>query len=363
MNMTFGYLGSKLTKWTSLIAKLHIAEKYTKLNYSPYAYPSPELSEEEWELLYKIIGNEIKSLDELEDWFNGSIMLRPYEKGYESLLKIAINESYVAEARQQIKRNYKNRSFHIDDSIRQNPYQDCINWLYEDLYKLEQITIYETENYELHTIDRFEKCYVANPEGFSFNTEEQLKNLKSYYTNDCSHSFIIYYDARTMQPFFQEDKETGAHLLKEVSQFKLKKGTVYYKFTRTVKPDLDDTVSIGKTLVINADTFPGYFKITGETYIREQKTHTDRRYQFVINRAAISTDTNITLQADGEPTTFSMKIDVMTPPNELMMELRQFDVEEDTNNGGFRIIPQNNRYNYTPVDIDLEEEIDNPEMY
>jgi hypothetical protein len=34
-----------------------------------------------------------------------------------------------------------------------------------------------------------------------------------------------------------------------------------------------------------------------------------------------------------------MKIDVMTPPNELMMELRQFDVEEDNENGGFKIIP------------------------
>jgi hypothetical protein len=45
--MTYGFLNSKLTKWTSLIAKLHITEKYAKLNYSPYAYPSPELTDEE----------------------------------------------------------------------------------------------------------------------------------------------------------------------------------------------------------------------------------------------------------------------------------------------------------------------------
>jgi hypothetical protein len=52
MNMTYGWLNSKLSLYTSIITKLNLANKYGKLNYSIYAYPSPELSEEEWETVF-----------------------------------------------------------------------------------------------------------------------------------------------------------------------------------------------------------------------------------------------------------------------------------------------------------------------
>jgi len=38
----------------SAIAKITVRNKYYKLNYSPYAYPSPELTEEEWDLIYEV---------------------------------------------------------------------------------------------------------------------------------------------------------------------------------------------------------------------------------------------------------------------------------------------------------------------
>jgi hypothetical protein len=34
-----------------------------------------------------------------------------------------------------------------------------------------------------------------------------------------------------------------------------------------------------------------------------------------------------------------MSIDVLPPPNEVMMELRQFDVTEDEDYGGTKILP------------------------
>ena len=169
-----------------------------------------------------------------------------------------------------------------------------------------------------------------------------------------------------MQPFFKENRD-GYHVIKEQTEDEtliLKEGTVYYKWSRTIKPKLDETSLIGKTLVINANTFPTNFKIVGETYIREQKTQKDSRYQFVINRAAISNQTNIELQADGDPTTFSMTIDVLSPPNEIMMELRQFDVDEDTTCGGTRIIPQSSKYSYTPTLLETKNvQIENDEIF
>jgi hypothetical protein len=46
-------------------------------------------------------------------------------------------------------------------------------------------------------------------------------------------------------------------------------GTPYYKFTRTIQhKKADDNSVLGKTYVIDADTFPGEYKIVGETYMR-----------------------------------------------------------------------------------------------
>ena len=138
----------------------------------------------------------------------------------------------------------------------------------------------------------------------------------------------------------------------------LKQGTVYYKRSRTIDEDVNDITFIGTDLSIDVDTFPGEFLIVGETYIREQQTGKDRRLQFIVNRAAISASTKIQLQAAGNPSTFSIDVDVLVPKSDKksMIELRQYDVEEDKLEGGFKIVPQNKRHAYTPT-MQVREEI------
>lgn len=157
-----------------------------------------------------------------------------------------------------------------------------------------------------------------------------------------------------------------ADIVFEVSdEFTLKLGTVYYKWTRTVKrKEYKDDDILGRTLVIDAETFPGVYRIVGETYIRNQKTGKDQRYQFTIFNANVSSDTSITLEAEGDPTTFSMQIDVLTPPNDIMMELKQYDVEDDLLEGGTRIVSQSSKYTYTPTSIeDVQIDEKNEEIY
>ena len=104
----------------------------------------------------------------------------------------------------------------------------------------------------------------------------------------------------------------------------------------------------------------------GETYIRNQKTGKDQRMQFIIYKANVSSDTSITLEAEGDPTTFSMSVDVLVPPNDLMMELKEYDVEDDILKGGTRIVPQRASYTYTPAFIEPYEQqtdIKNAEIY
>lgn len=237
-----------------------------------------------------------------------------------------------------------------------------INNIVAELNTLDRIGYIDTDIHDLEVIDRMEKCIVKDRKGMKISSLKQKQNLFRYYADDRTSTYTIFYDAKTMLPLFSIN-ENG-----EISDedFKIKMGTVYYKWTRTVKyKESEDDAILGRTLVIDAETFPDAYKIVGETYIRNQKTGKDQRYQFIIHRANVSSDTSVTLEAEGDPTTFSMQVDVLTPPNDIMMELKQYDVEEDILEGGTRIVPQKSKYTYTPTNIEYIQEIaeKNNEIY
>ena len=242
--------------------------------------------------------------------------------------------------------------------------EKLIRGLMDEISSLNKLGKIETDFNDIEVIDRMEKCIVKNREGLTISTEKQKENLFRYYSNDSSSSYTIYYDAKTMLPLFHI--EDGIINTFDGDNFTIKLGTVYYKWTRTVKyKNANSDGILGKTLVIDAETFPDDYKIVGETYIRNQKTGKDQRYQFTIYRANVSSDTSVTLEAEGDPTTFSMQIDVLTPPNDIMMELKQYDVEEDILEGGTRIVPQKSTYSYTPTNVEYAEEVSekNEEIY
>jgi hypothetical protein len=60
-----------------------------------------------------------------------------------------------------------------------------------------------------------------------------------------------------------------------------------------------------------------------------------------------------------------MNIDVLSKNEEPQIELRQFNVDKDSVNGGTYIIPQNVQYTYTPIIVkdNVVNEIENKEIY
>lgn len=354
-----GLLESKLSKYTSAIVKCNMANKYGTLHYSIKAYPSPALTDEEWEIIFEVA--EENNLDS----GSGNQNAAKYKKNGD------IIESYVAENRNSLIYKYFKRKW-ATETEKAMP-QSIIDAIIKKIDSLDKVGTIETDIHELEVIDRMEKCIVKDRKGLEISTKKQKENLLRYYKDDKTSSYTIFYDAKTMLPLLQvndagkvlgwdgdkDDDNDG--ILEETDKFKIKIGTVYYKWTRTVKyKESEDDGILGRTLVIDAETFPDDYKIVGETYIREQKTGKDQRYQFVIHRANVSSDTSITLQADGDPTTFSMQIDVLTPPNDIQMELKQYNVEDDLLEGGTRIVPQRSKYTYTPTNIDMVESINVP---
>lgn len=354
-----GLLESKLSKYTNTIVKCNMANKYGTLHYSIKAYPSPALTDEEWEIVFEVA--EENNLDS----GSGNQNATKYKKNGD------IIESYVAENRNSLIYKYFKRKW-ATETEKAMP-QSIIDAIIKKIDSLDKVGTIETDIHELEVIDRMEKCIVKDRKGLEISTKKQKENLLRYYKDDKTSSYTIFYDAKTMLPLLQvndagkvlgwdgdkDDDNDGT--LEETDKFRIKIGTVYYKWTRTVKyKESEDDGILGRTLVIDAETFPDDYKIVGETYIREQKTGKDQRYQFVIHRANVSSDTSITLQADGDPTTFSMQIDVLTPPNDIQMELKQYNVEDDLLEGGTRIVPQRSRYTYTPTNIDMVESINVP---
>lgn len=416
MSLTWGgQLEAKLSPYTSAIVKINMANKYGSLHYSTKAYPSPALTDEEWEIVFraatelKMVAPHINPDEILFNPQEDDTGLQKNTVYWTPDYSITKDEGKVEENRVQLVRYYFGRFWNpetksiyrevVTDGAEETEettyekvseaYENALDYKAMPYEIVEKIISYidnikkighvETQIYDTEVIDRMERCVVKDKEGLIISTSEQKKNLLRYYKGDQTSSYCIYYDPKTMQPMlsltddgtirgWDQDGiyDKNFNMITDTDHFRLKMGTIYYKWTRTVKyKDGTDDGILGRTFVIDADTFPEAYKIVGETYIRDQKTNKDHRFQFVINRAVVSADTNITLEAEGDPTTFSMSVDVLTPPNDIMIELKEFDVDEDRKRGGTKIVPQKSRYSYTPTTIEqkIKTNLVNNEIY
>lgn len=83
-------------------------------------------------------------------------------------------------------------------------------------------------------------------------------------------------------------------------------------------------------VTISPDTFPGTYKIVGDTFMRSEKTGKDEPFQFIINKAKVQSNVTLTLQAEGDPTTFSMTLNVLRSTNDdgenEMMKLVRYNI-------------------------------------
>lgn len=340
--MMNGNLKGKLSPYMSAIVKANAANKYGLNNYAIKAYASPALGEDEWDIIFKAASDTHTAVAGKKGNATCWYVITPAAQQDEQLA------AYINENRVLLKKAYTNRTW--DNIAERAMPQEVLDKVLTYIDELNKFSTLQTDNHNIEVIDRFERCTVRDKNGLTISTNEQKKNLFRYYANDRTSSYVIYYDVKTMLPllYIENGKIKGWQDTEEDTKFVLKPGTGYLKWSRTVKYiSNDDEGSLGNTLVIDAETFSGDYKIVGETYIRNQKTGRDQRYQIVINRAQINSETNITLQADGDPTTFSMQIDVLSPQNGDLMELRQFNVDEDFVHGGTRVVAQNNQYTYT----------------
>ena len=81
---------------------------------------------------------------------------------------------------------------------------------------------------------------------------------------------------------------------------------------------------VATELVISPSKFPGTYRVVGDALIRSEKTGKDEAFQFVINKAKMLSEVTLTMQAEGDPSTFNMTLNVLRDEEGNMMSLIKY---------------------------------------
>ena len=99
--------------------------------------------------------------------------------------------------------------------------------------------------------------------------------------------------------------------------------------TKTVSGD--PAMTTGLEIKIDASTFGGTYYITGDTFARNYKSGKDEFLQFIIPKGKVSSeDLSLTMEADGDPATFSMNIKVLRTEDGTMFKLVKYTLADAT---------------------------------
>lgn len=80
------------------------------------------------------------------------------------------------------------------------------------------------------------------------------------------------------------------------------------------------------TITISSKTFPGTYRVIGDTYVRSQSTGKDSAYQFIIEKAKVNSENTLTMEAEGDPTVFNMSLRVLRDDSGNMIKFIKYSL-------------------------------------
>lgn len=87
-------------------------------------------------------------------------------------------------------------------------------------------------------------------------------------------------------------------------------------------------VAAKSIITISPDSFPGTYYVTGDTMVRSERTGDDEYFQFVIPKAKMQAEQTISMEAEGDPSTFNMTLQVLRPESGEMMQFIKYEFAE-----------------------------------
>ena len=87
------------------------------------------------------------------------------------------------------------------------------------------------------------------------------------------------------------------------------------------------TKGLPKVIEISANSFPGTYYVTGDTYARSYESGEDQFFQFIVPKAKMQAENTITLEAEGDPSVFNFNLRVLRPESGPMMMLVPYELD------------------------------------
>ena len=201
-------------------------------------------------------------------------------------------------------------------------YTDKVRYVFFDKTQESDIFIFEVQT--TVNLELFESYSIKSVVGLDYELDNE--NTDYYNSSSCQkrkaafNSLWAYINPRTMTPY---DDDYWFHPNED-----------YLKASITLSTKEQKLDS--KSITIKAGEFPGSYKITAQTFIRDRQGK-DEKIQLIFPLCKIKSEQNLTMQADGEPTVFNLDAEIATPQNGAMMEMlfynsmKEYEVDQDGN--------------------------------
>lgn len=292
--------------------KFHVIYKLLKINEDQILTPSKDLIRDvSYTKDYRKINNLTTSnekYDKVSVDFNGIVNRNSTFniKEAEYLAIVIDNDdnyhAYLYGATSENIREWKESSVPID--VEQ--FKELDLWLQFD--HLNELTYFLLTKYA-NNINYIEPVSITNSDSIS-TTEVTISKVNT--TDEYKGKLWSYVNPRTMQPYPDD--------------YWFHQGEPYYIKSLTLAPKNKELKA--KRITVPAGQFPGMYMIVGETYIRNRDTGEDERLQIKFPLCKIKSNQTLTLQADGDPTTFNLEVEVARPISGIMMEMTSYEVDK-----------------------------------
>ena len=111
----------------------------------------------------------------------------------------------------------------------------------------------------------------------------------------------------------------------------------------------------GAVIDISADSFPGTYYVTGDTFARSEASGIDEFFQFIIPKAKVLSENTITMEAEGDPSVFNMSLRVLRPADGKMMKLVKYELAEEGTDAEAQNVDLIHNHQLNPVTAEEQE--------
>jgi hypothetical protein len=110
----------------------------------------------------------------------------------------------------------------------------------------------------------------------------------------------------------------------------IKQGEIFYRWVREKAPEGQ---SLGTSIEINPKTFSGFYRLVGETRIKNRISGKNENFQISFPKIKITSEASLNLTPDGEPTVFNLSCSVLKTKDGPMMNMISYKTTNEIFDG------------------------------